>query len=125
MEIKKVDNLLNEMAYSRSYVVDKCAELGKEFVEHFHKVMHEGIDSDSFKHHCSEMQTWWNTVRSMSYKHNKKRVPKSDLFDMFLTVGDSIEFLIEESYQEAYEEFCIYLLYDYSHTVEEAFKQIF
>ena len=51
MEIRKVDNILNEMAYERSEGIKVCLDLGYVFVKHFKKTYDSGINSSDFKHH--------------------------------------------------------------------------
>ena len=35
---------LNEMAYPRDYIIEKCASLGNQFAIHFNKIVKEGKD---------------------------------------------------------------------------------
>lgn len=41
-------NMLTEMAISKVDAIDKCNQLGKMFVEHFHTVVKDGIYSYTF-----------------------------------------------------------------------------
>lgn len=116
--------VIKETAYTQSKAIDRCASLGRQFIDHFHKVVEEGDQSPDFKHHCQEMQTWWEDVRDIVLKHNKKRISKVDLIDWFFTKGSSIEIQIKESYQELYEELCVSLISDYSSTVEEILSRL-
>lgn len=36
-------NVLNEMAYSRQDLIEKCSNLGLKFIEHFKKVYQGGL----------------------------------------------------------------------------------
>lgn len=107
------------MSYTQSKAIDRCASLGRQFIDHFHKVVKSGKDDKDFKHHCQEMQFWWEDVRDIVLKHNKKRISRVDLVDWFFTKGSSIEIQIKEPYQELYEELCVSLISDYNNTVEE------
>lgn len=86
-------NTINEMAYDRSYVIDTCYSLGMQFIKHFEKVYSLGINDKDFKHHCQEMQTWYDTVKNMVLKSNNKRIDNDQLVNWFFTAGSSIEVL--------------------------------
>lgn len=86
-------NTINEMAYDRSYIIDKCYSLGIQFIKHFKKVYSLGINDKDFKHHCQEMQTWYDIVKNMVLKSNNKRINNEQLVDWFFTAGSSIEVL--------------------------------
>ena len=45
---------LSEMAMSRRDAINRCCDLGKQFIDHFCKTMHEGKESEYFHHHCSD-----------------------------------------------------------------------
>ena len=57
--------VLNEIAMSRRDAIDKCSDLGYQFVKHFKKVIQEGIESEDFHHHCKEMQSWYEQVKDI------------------------------------------------------------
>ena len=86
-------NTLNEMAYDRSYVIDKCYSLGMQFIKHFKKVYSLGINDKDFKHHCQEMQSWYDTVKNMVLRYNNKRISNDQLINWFFTAGSSTEVL--------------------------------
>ena len=117
-------NLLNEMAYERKDAILKCDELGNNFIEHFHKIMSEGKDSTDFIHHCIEMDAWWNKVKNIVIKSTKKKISKSQLKDWFFEVGSSVEYIIQEEYQETYNELIFALLNDYSMSVKDILVNI-
>lgn len=125
MRIKRVDNILNEMAFERSDGVKLCIDLGYEFVSHFKKTFDNGASALDFKHHCAEMQAWWNKIREIKWKFNKKQISKIDLIDLFFTCGSDVETILGDEYEEVYEKFILILLQDYNTSIEEAFMQIF
>lgn len=101
---------LNEMTLERNDAIIKCGSLGRQFIEHFHKIVKSGKSAQDFNHHCSEMQNWWDDVRVIVLKCNKKTISMTQLLDWFLTAGSSVEIIIEEPYQDIYEKFCISLI---------------
>ena len=103
---------LNEMALTRNEAIDRCFSLGKQFIDHFHKCVHEGKDSDDFTHHCTEMQAWFDEVKQYKLKQNKRLLTADTLINWFFTVGSDVEEKIEEEYQDIYEQFYIRLLLD-------------
>lgn len=104
--------VLNEMAYERDEAINRCASLGKQFISHFHTVMRNGKDSNDFIHHCEEMQARFDDVKFIVLKYNKKIISSDNLINWFFTVGSSVEYQIEEPYQQAYEDLYISLLSD-------------
>ena len=101
---------LLEMAYERADAIERCSHLANKFIQHFHKAVKEGINGRDFHHHCTEMQTWFNTVNKFVLKNNNKRISNNHLIDWFFTNGSSIEYIIEEPYQEIYDKFIIKIL---------------
>ena len=86
--------------------------------------MSEGKDSTDFSHHCIEMDAWWNKVKSIVLKPTKKKISKSQLKDWFFEVGSSVEYIIQEEYQETYNELIFALLNDYSISVKDVLVNI-
>ena len=119
MKIIKDSIQLNEMAYERSDAIDKCASHGKRFIEHFHKIMLEGKDSNTFHHHCSEMQAFYDEVKIIKLKPRSKYISADNLINWFFTIGSDIETVVDEEYQETYEQLCIALLSDRFNTKVE------
>lgn len=101
---------INEMAYNRKDVIDKCSSYGRQFIEHFKKVCEEGRTADSFKHHCHEMQTWYDTVSNYRFKETKKKISASLLIDWFFENGSYVEDIIPEDFQDIYEQLILDLL---------------
>lgn len=54
-ENKKIDETIDEQAFSRTEIIDKCNSLGDQFIEHFDKIYNEN-NEETIKHHASEMQ---------------------------------------------------------------------
>lgn len=113
-----------EMAYHRSDAIDRCANLGKQFVEHFIKIMDAGgiIDPD-FKHHCSEMTIWLDFVRKITLKPSNKLLNTEYLMDWFFTIGSSIDIIVPEKYESIYSIFVAKLLADKDKKVSDAFAE--
>lgn len=76
---------ISEMAYSRPDAISRCANLGKQFINHFNKIMASGgINDPDFLHHCVEMYHWLNDVRKIVLKHSSKCLNTEQLMDWFL-----------------------------------------
>lgn len=103
---------LDEMALNRSDAIDRCCNQGKQFVEHFHKCFHEGVDSDSFQYHCIEMQAFWDNVKFIILQQNKKQISSDNLLNWFFLCGSDLEHMIEEPFQDTYEILYLSLLAD-------------
>ena len=122
MKINILEDNLSEMAYTRGHAIELCSNLSNKFSEHFLKVMKSGIESPDFKHHCSEMQAWFNKVSSIRLKPDSKKITKTNIMDWFITDGRTPEDFIPEEYVDKYEDFCVGLLD--GKTVEESFIDI-
>ena len=92
---------LNEMAYDRGWIVDKCAELGVMFVEHFDKVWHD-VNTEKQKHHLAEMQSWYDKVKRLKFKHNNKLINTKQLFDWFFMPNAVVATDLFNNEEEAY-----------------------
>ena len=92
--------ILNEMSIKRNEAFSKCIDLSAPFIEHFSKVYDEGVGSPTFHHHCSEMQSWWNTVNN-------------ELIDWFFLGGSDTETLFKgnPTKEDVYNDFMIEMLY--------------
>jgi hypothetical protein len=104
---------LKEMAYSRDEAMSKCYNLGKEFIIHFHKIYKEP-NAEVVHHWTKEMQAWYDEIRGIVLKHNKKKLNGTQLRDWFFTAGGDpddyfgiryedhpLDYYVEsESYQE-------------------------
>lgn len=104
------EDFLTEMAYKRTDAIDRCFDLGKKFTQHFNIIVKLGKNDIDFKHHCQELQSWYDNVKSIKLKETKKDIKRSELWDWFFTVGQNVEDVILEPYQELYEDFCFELL---------------
>lgn len=112
------------MAMVKSDAIELCMNLGKKFVEHFNKVVTEGVDSPSFSHHCDEMQAWYDKVSSIVLKHNNKKIRKDQLWDWFFTIGTDIETLIRTEWIDAYENLYLQLSLHPNLSIESILKEI-
>ena len=116
-------NMLTEMAISKVDAIDKCNQLGKMFVEHFRKVVKEGVYSSAFNYHCAEMQAWYDSARDITLKSSGKVITKTNLIDWFFSMGKNVEDVVEEEYVDTYEKFYIELLHS-NISVKEAFEKV-
>lgn len=82
--------ILNELALQRTDAIDRCYSLGKNFIEHFHKV-YMNPDEETINHWGSEMQAWYDAVRDITLKYNNKHLNKSQMKDWFYSFGSSYE----------------------------------
>lgn len=82
---------INEQAQRRVDAITTCMDLGDCFIEHFHKVWKEGIDSPSFSHHCSEMQAWLDKCRKIKLQSTKRFLTSTNLMDWFFTACGLID----------------------------------
>lgn len=96
---------LNEMAYSRPDAIDRCASLGKKFIEHFDKIYKEP-KNQAVNHWCNEMQVWYNSVKEISLKPKNKPLNGTQMRDWFYTFGsDSSVYFNDMTENDIYEEF--------------------
>lgn len=111
---------LNEMAYERSYIIDKCGELGEMFVSHFDKCWKDD-NIDTQKHHLSEMQSWYDKVVKFKFKHNNKLINTKQLFDWFFMPNAVVatDLFDDENEASSYLEFVNAIL-DEDMTVKDA-----
>lgn len=80
--------------------------------------MCEGVNSNDFAHHCSEMQTWWDDVKAIRIKQNKRHLNDDEVFRWFFTGGSEVEDLFDdENCREKYKILCKELLSDRNQTV--------
>lgn len=105
--IKKI----NEMATDKSSAIELCRSLGHRFIEYFLKLTKETSRSSYFKHHCKEMQVWYNDAESIILKYNHKRISNTQLSDWFFTCGESVEDIISDNDINKYEQFIATILY--------------
>lgn len=123
MEIIDEDSLF-EMALKRQDAIDRCISLGVEFAKHFNKVMSLGKTDKDFNHHCQEMQSWYDKVRSIKIKNTNKPLSKSQLWDWFFTAGQDSEDLVDQSLVELYEKFYLKLVSDENQSVKEVISEL-
>lgn len=103
---------LNEMAMSRTDAIDRCENLGKQFIIHFDKVYNES-DKEVRFHWESEMNNFWGKVKDIKLKGNKNSLSFSNLYDWFFTACQNVEDFMssadKETEEEVYNNFVISL----------------
>lgn len=125
--IYQIKQIISEQAKERSKIYSLCFELGKPFIEHFHKVCQDIInnDIDNYMHHCREMQGWWNKVKDIRYKHNKKKITDDNLIDDFFTCGAISEDFLSKNEAYIYDNlFVPILLLDREQKISNVFDKI-
>ena len=111
MDLFEILQSLNEMASPRAHAIDICISLGEEFIEHFKEICQKGVSDRDFKHHCQELQAWYDKIKKIVIKQTNKKISKIQMIDWFFTCGSSLEELFDDDdIQTKYEEFIIKLL---------------
>lgn len=112
--------ILTEMAEDRANAMSYCISHGKQFIKHFEKVQHDlENDSPELKHHVHEMQTWWDNVRTIKLKSNKKHLSDRFLIDSFFTAGAFVEDFLDDKYAKSYIEMYKKLLKNRTLNIED------
>ena len=102
---------LSEMSYHRNEAIDKCFDLGVQFIKHFLKIIAEGKESRDFNYHCQEMQSWYDVVRDITLKPKDRSLTKDQLINWFFLRGSSTDILFKDDLvADLYEELFIRLL---------------
>lgn len=99
----------HESTYKRADAIDRCFNLGKKFTQHFNMIAKLGKDDTDFKHHCQELQSWYDPVRVIRLKESNKTITRSQLWDWFFTVGQDVEDVILPQFTDLYEDFYLEL----------------
>lgn len=113
-----------EFAVSRADAITTCMNNGRQFMQHFVKVLHDGIDGNNFKHHCHEMQNWFDVAKGIKLKGSKKPLSLEQWMDWFFTAGGNIEDEIDEQYTDLYEKLIFQLMSNKNDKIEDIMKQI-
>lgn len=112
-ELKLLESeTLNEMAFSRSDIIDKCIGKGKMFIKHFHKIYQNPKD-ENFKHWSGEMKGWFNDVKDYRLKPTNREILDGELRDWFFTAGATYETFIKDANEDeiiSYDKFCSSLI---------------
>ena len=119
-----IDNALYEMSLSRNDAIDRCVSLGDQFAKHFNKVMQEGTDSSDFKHHCHEMQVWYDAAKKITLKPKGKYLTLEYWIDWFFTAGRTVDDLIYPDYTDEYEQLIRSLVLGTSDKIEDIVRSI-
>lgn len=115
---------LAEFAVSRADAITICMSNGRQFMQHFVKVLQDGINGDDFKHHCHEMQTWFDVVKGIKLKGSKKPLSLEQWMDWFFTAGGNIEDEVDVQYIDLYEKLIFQLMSDKNNKIEDIMRQI-
>lgn len=102
---------INSSAVDKAAAIERCRHLGRRFIEHFIKLVEETPNDLNFKHHCKEMQTWYNDAESIILKYNNKKISNTQLSDWFFTCGETTENLMSNKYTDIYEDFIATIIY--------------
>lgn len=122
MKFKIVEKIeLNEMAVTRGEAISTCIHEGAQFANHFNKIMDDGKNHNDFAHHCGEMQAWWNDVKNLKLKSNKKLITNDKLYEWFFVCGQVLEDVIKPTYCESYKTLCKELLSNRNKTILDVF----
>lgn len=116
--------LMNEMAMPRADAIELCISLGERFIEHFKEIYEKGKDDIDFKHHCQELQSWYDKINKIVLKQSNKSLSKTQKIDWFFTCGSSLENIFNNSEMEdVYEEF-IFTLISSNETIENILYEL-
>lgn len=116
--------VLNELAYPRHIAIEECRELGRPFIDHFHKCV-SNIQSNNWgrlSHHASEMQSWWDTIRKIKLTYNNKFLSIDQLINWFFTIGSDIETVIDPEWQDVYGKLISILITHPDYKIKDIFK---
>lgn len=103
--------LMNEMAMPRADAIELCISLGEKFTNHFKEIYEKGKNDIDFKHHCQELQSWYDKVNEIVLKQNNKKLSKTQKIDWFFTRGSSLENIFNNTtIEDVYEEFIFKLM---------------
>ena len=91
----------------------------------FEKAFEEGLESQTFHHHCQEMQAWYDDAKSIKFKSNDELINSSLLVNWFFDCGgNTIDFMknLTEDKEYVYYELMNAILYTYK--VYESFIEV-
>ncbi len=114
---------INDLAYDKQTIVNRCGDLGYKFVEHFDKIYNNSSD-EALDHWIGELKGWFNQVSKLKFKYNKKLISDEQLIDWFFTYGSDFDMFFGNNIKEQkdYENFCYDLLK--TKDVEQSLKNI-
>lgn len=115
---------ISEFAVSRADAITTCMSNGRQFMQHFVKVIHDGTNGDRFKHYCHEMQTWFDVAKGIKLKGSKKPLSFEQWMDWFFTAGGNIEDEIDEQYINLYEKLIFQLMSDKNSKIEDIIRKL-
>lgn len=120
------EDSLEEMAFDRSTIIDKCVGKGKQFIKHFHKIYANPNDVN-FNHWCQEMKNWFDDIKEYTLKPSNRKILDGELRDWFFTAGASYKNFIKDASESEiilYDKFCSKLISN-KENFENAIKEIF
>lgn len=104
-------HLMTEMAMPRADAMELCISLGEKFTNHFKEIYKNGKNDIDFKHHCQELQSWYDKINEIVLKQNNKKLSKTQKIDWFFTRGSSLENIFNnDTIEDKYEEFIFELM---------------
>lgn len=116
---------LTEMSMPKSEICYRSSRLGRQFIDHFNKVLNDlqSETNTSLSHHCQEMQSWWDYVRHLTYKHNKKYVSDKDMIEWFFSGGGNYEDTVDSV--SMYEQLINRMLHNRDKSIISIIKDIY
>lgn len=92
--ILDIDDQIYDMSVSRNQAINQCISKGRQFIEHFKKILKDS-SQETIKHHATEMQAFLDDVKDLTLKPKTKIITYNQLFDWFFTKGSSVEVLFK------------------------------
>lgn len=117
--------ILTEMATNRQDAMNRCLNLGPNFIKHFHKAYQEGVKNINFHHHCTEMKSWWDKVKGIRLKPDNKKLSLINYIDWFFTAGGALsDYGIDDQEEIIYSDLILNLYKNFDLNIEEYLSQI-
>lgn len=123
LDITLSDDSLEESAMPRKAALDKCWNLGDQFIAHFDKIYNDN-DEGTIKHHAAEMQNWLNQILNIKLRENNRGLSVEKIINYFLTRGSDAETLFKDNLTEAdaYDDFIAEVVKDWN--VADALRRV-
>lgn len=106
------DFLTKEEQKKRSNSYAHCIGLGKNFIEHFHKI-YTNPDSSDTNHWLSEMEAWFNKASTIILSQSKRFLTDDDFYQWFLVYDSDYKTIVPsatEQEENDYYKFAEYIL---------------
>lgn len=115
-----------EMLMTRAKAIFTCVSLSVQFANHFEKALEDKRNNfDTFIHHCTELNSFWNSVKNIRLKPNNRLITDVNLIDCFFTGGQDVTDMVSEENEEIYNKFINILLRDRNIDIVKAFDILF